>query len=123
MTTKSRKPTRIPELTTSQRLYLAGFFDGEGSFIRARIAGRPNFKKWYFQLGNTNEEVMRYLASVLNMKLYERDFDRKTQPNNKHFYFLQSSRISDVYSLAGQLVDYLIVKKQKALEILGEYQP
>jgi hypothetical protein len=107
-------------------LYLAGFWDGEGSFsismnVQRRSYGEyPSFQR-SVHVTNTNLEVLLYIketlqaGSILEMNQYRSQQNPKWKPAYKLAFSAEEARV-----LAALLLPYLRIKQEQA-RIIAEW--
>lgn len=113
-------PVPSLELSVAQAAWLAGFFDGEGTFTIART-GKQLFA--HVSCANTNETVVRYVLALLG------EHARLVTPKQRNFkhkpiyhVFVRRRSIPGVIAV---LLPYIVGKKQQAVlvaqfcEVLG----
>lgn len=106
-------------LTAVEAAYIAGFMDGEGSFMCVRES-RPknrNGVKYRFSASvtNTNYEVMRWVADVTGAGNISTYHDGNKE--HKRAYKLRFNK-EWMCNIIPQLIDYLIIKKKQAILLL-----
>lgn len=98
--------------------YIAGFFDGEGSFsIIRRKESRSGVGfslQPYVEVANTNEKVIRILARDIGKGF---TFWRPRNGNAKDAFALHITGIDSILSFIERLLPHLIVKKPVALTL------
>lgn len=95
--------------TSTERAYIAGLFDGEGSVVRARTG------YYILQIGMTHQGVMEYLASMGGSM-------RTEQPpgNRQLLYRWRILARREVIEVLQALLPYLRVKRDLANAALDE---
>ena len=115
-------------MTPTERSYVAGIIDGEGSIEyiqRARIRhdrpGKPVHKVWNIRM--EVPQVDGRLIDYLMTTTAEGNRDIKTYPNNPTYQDQQRWRVSHrgVYRVLKQVYKYLIVKREKAKLVVDHY--
>lgn len=105
-------------LTSEERAYIAGFWDGEGSFTLAR----KRKKDWFYyqacvQVGLTHKRTLKWISKKLNMgfifSLY------KSNEKHKQAYKLQITGIENVIKFIELVEPYLITKLLVAKALKG----
>lgn len=99
-------------------IWLAGFFDGEGSVLLGRyIRKRDGFPriKTEVLVANTSKIVMKEIAETLDMPLYE-----EKRPDRKYLYTVRICKHENVSLLLEKLIPHLKVKRVQA-ELLYAY--
>lgn len=110
--------------------WMAGCIDCDGSIgwtnYKPKKVGWKAGRYPYLQFSNTNEEIVKKFAEVLGIKIIERS--ERTIENKLtgiHFlkvYQIRLQRVNDVLAILERLLPYLIVKKEKAIDILNTYE-
>ena len=111
---------RTQDLGSSQMAaYMAGFFDGEGTFRVRKASGRYHPGVMVI---NTNLEVINLVAQFLDQHDIFYCFEKELQRNPawKQSYRITVGRIADVFSLCMLLLPYLVVKRKQA-ELLMQF--
>jgi len=115
---RTYEKTEPLKLSDTDRGYLAGLIDGEGSITIKKSLG-----KWYapwIQITNTNIDVMNWLEETLGTKgighIVAKEKPRK--PNHKQTYNYNIGSVQGVKQVLEQIVDLLKIKKQQALLVL-----
>ena len=117
------------KITRSQKIaWLAGFIDGEGSFmlIRHGKSGESNpYIEPLITIPSTDRWVLEEILTILDIAI-----NRKSQAlitnvvirdiKHKPMYVLKISKLHDVYHLLRVLIPFLILKRERA-ELLFEY--
>ena len=95
--------------------YLAGFVDGEG-YIGIARARRFNGVSYgvHLDIGNTNKNIVKEIQKFIGIKRKIKEYDRPTK-FYRIYYTGDSCR-----AVLGNLLPYLIVKKQQA-EIVSNF--
>lgn len=97
--------------------YLAGFFDGEGTFTVNRIERKSGRKKGNIEfrplihVSNTNEKIIDWIRKLIGGTKTE---EVKTPKNHKILYRCRTSSIPKISSLCELLIPHLKVKKKVA---------
>jgi hypothetical protein len=106
--------TEMPKLSESDMQYLAGFFDGEGSFYRHQ-------KGWRVSIGNSDKDVILWIAEAF--KGYGK-FDVFPPRKQQHLpsYTWRLNRQGDVWSFMEIMEPYLKIKNKIALFAIKEYE-
>ena len=97
--------------------YIAGFVDGEGSFVIA-ITPRNHYFP-FFCISNTNRQILVDIQKYFHVRLKFRSIKRK-DPKRKIVYELRTSNIYGAKSIARQLLPFLRIKYSQA-EIIIQY--
>lgn len=106
------------KLTTTQRAYLAGYFDGEGTFS---ITKRPEKRspigfsyQPYCSVASVNSEVIEFLQQLVGkgFRVY-----RPRDGNANDAYEWQLTGIESIIDFINQLIPYLVLKKKVALKL------
>lgn len=108
----------MKHLTKTQRAYLAGFFDGEGSFT---ICRRPEKRspvgysyQPYVEVTSTNEEIIRWLYGFIG-KGFVMWRPRKANANNA--FSLHITGLETIIEFISLLYPYLRLKKAVASKV------
>ena len=93
--------------------YLAGFIDGEGH-LGMRINKDKRTGKFSICVKlcivNTNEKVIEEIGKLWNRRVIERNNGKE----NLKLYELKMENVREIKTTLEKIIDYLIVKKQKA---------
>jgi hypothetical protein len=115
-------------MTATERAYVAGIIDGEGSIeyvqrnvIRHDRPGKPVHKVWNIRL--EVPQVDGRLIDYLMETTAEGTRDMKRFPNNDKWQDQHRWRVSHrgVYRVLKQVLKYLIVKQEKAKLVVDHY--
>ena len=115
-------------MTSTERAYVAGIIDGEGSIeyvqrdrIRHDRKGKPVHKVWNIRL--EVPQVDGRLIDYLIETTAEGTRDMKRFPNNDKWHDQHRWRVAHrgVYRVLKQVDKYLIVKKEKAKLVVDHY--
>ena len=115
-------------MTPTERSYVAGIIDGEGSIeyvqrdrIRHDRPGKPVHKVWNIRLEvpQVDGRLIDYLMTTTD----EGNRDMKHYPNNDKWQSQHRWRVSyrGVYRVLKQIHKYLIVKKEKSQLVIDHY--
>ena len=104
-------PTEVKVLA-----YFAGIVDGEGTLGisqrgKGKYLGRP-----FFGVVNTNEELIKWIAKHFKGTVT----CSKRGQGRKPLYKWYATRLSDIKQILEAILPYLIVKKEKAEEVIAE---
>lgn len=97
--------------------YLAGLVDGEGC-IRLHPSNKGKYRKYYprLQVTNTYKPILDMLVDHYGGAIHTDSFGpRKPNWKVKHDWRISGDKARD---LLNQLLPYLIIKKDKAIEVL-----
>jgi len=104
----------LASLTEAEKGYLAGVIDGEGClFIYKDKRGNTHVG---MEIANTDEEFIKYVTALMGGKSYTSS--PKGRLGRKTCFHVRLYKREHVISLLETLLQYLIIKKEKALEIL-----
>jgi hypothetical protein len=115
-------------MTATERAYVAGIIDGEGSIeyvqrnvIRHNRPGKPVHKVWNIRL--EVPQVDGRLIDYLMETTAEGTRDMKRFPNNDNWQDQHRWRCAHrgVYRVLKQVLKYLIVKQEKAKLVVDHY--
>lgn len=107
-------------LSPTDAAYLAGFFDGEGSIIRVKGHG------WRITIYQSSEEVIQWIATttgtgtVASSRTESSNLIKKPKVARTQWYWNLYGR--NAFALLEQLLPYLIVKRDRALEAIESQQ-
>ena len=116
------------DMTPTERSYVAGIIDGEGSIeytqrdrIRHDRPGKPVHKVWNIRMEvpQVDGRLIDYLMTTTD----EGVRDMKTYPNNESWQDQHRWRVGyrGVYRVLKQVHEYLIVKKEKSQLVIDHY--
>ena len=116
------------DMTPTERSYVAGIIDGEGSIeftqrqrIRHDRKGKPVHKVWNIRLEvpQVDGRLIDYLMTTTD----EGVRDMKHYPNNESWQDQHRWRVGyrGVYRILKQVHKYLIVKKEKSEMVINHY--
>lgn len=104
-------------LSESEKGYLAGIIDGEGT-IKVKRA----LKSWYapfVSVTNTDQTLMDYLQQLLGVKGYGHTYhEHRKIPNHKTKYVYNIASVQGVKQILMQIIPLLIIKKKQAKLVL-----
>ena len=103
------------------RAYLAGLIDGEGSIVLIdRTRRGRTFQDRSILITNTSEELMKWLVLTIGSNYRDRTKYKSTIiPHLKPIFEWHCTRTRDIISLLEATLPYLIVKRDKALQVLS----
>ena len=108
------KPYICPDLLGTDWAYIAGILDGEGCLHYNKKKNGKLYPK--ISVGNTHKGLCEWLQMILGGGFYFQDrSDRKNW--NDAWMWVQTSGAA-VYTILSKCLPYLIIKKNKAIEIL-----
>jgi len=98
------------DLTESEKGYIAGFLDGEGSICIHRGTNHISISFY-----NTYKQVIDWIAYAIKTKTVLRTVDkRRDKAHTKNNYVCYIKRQSDVYKFLNDILPYLKVKHEQA---------
>jgi transcriptional regulator with XRE-family HTH domain len=107
-----RNPIRIKEISENDRIYIAGFFDGEGTAFINHSRKNDTLVPM-IQIGNTNKDVILWMVNSIGIKNKIRiNVKDKSKNNHKDDYRISISGLNDVKYFIEQIENYCIVKKE-----------
>jgi len=107
--------SKIPQLSISEKAYIAGLLDGEGTISddRKRINGC-----WRIRIVNTDKNLMKWLKKTIpTSNIY-----CSKLKNRKNMYSWTLAKWYSCYSLIKQIYPFLIIKKKKAKILLDNLE-
>ena len=104
------------DLTESERGYIAGFLDGEGSILLVRHNDNGKIRcRPVVAFYNTNLEVLDWIAGVIDVKINKRQADSRNDPRHRRTnYTIKINKYSEVYKFLLSIRPYLRIKKTNA---------
>jgi len=115
------KKTEINNLKPWQAAWLAGIIDGEGS-IGLYDYGKEG-RRVCIQLSNTNKEFVDKMREIIGCgSQVNRAKWSKSHKGRKTIYLYSLKGSNRCYWILRQIIPYLIIKKQKAQEIIKELE-
>lgn len=108
--------SKVPEfhkISENNLSYIAGFFDGEGSFGFHSYGART--KAPFLAIVNAHKEVLLWIQSMLGGKIYKR---KKQKSNHSITYCLNWGKNRQILSVVEVLHPYLKVKKKRSKLIM-----
>lgn len=104
------------ELTESERGYIAGFFDGEGSVSFCTVNERIYPRVCFY---NTNKAVIDWIADVFEEITVKRTQDkRRDSRHNLDNYAVYVKKTKDVKYVLECMLPYLKIKRLQALQTI-----
>jgi transcriptional regulator with XRE-family HTH domain len=115
-----RTPVRIKKMNVNDKIYIAGFFDGEGTAFIAHNK-RNDTLTANIQIGNTNKNVILWIANAIGVKnkIHINTKD-KSKYNHKDDYRVSVTGLNDVKYFIEQIENYCIVKR-KILSLVKKF--
>lgn len=104
----------MKSLTGAEKGYLAGVIDGDGCLFMYK--DKKGNAYLGMEVANTNEQFVKYVATLIGGKPYVSS--PKGRLGHKKCFHVRLYKRKHVISLLKTLLPYLIIKKEKALEIL-----
>ena len=100
--------------------YIAGFMDGEGSvYLRKNYEAKKSPGKQFgvINIWNSNKTVLETMQNFLNLGrvVEKRLYDKRAK---LPCYSLRILKQNEIIKFLDKVIPYLIVKKQKAMEVL-----
>ena len=104
------------DLTESEKGYIAGFLDGEGSILLTRHKDNGNIRcRPVVAFYNTNLEVLDWIAGVIDVKINKRQEDTRTDVRHRRTnYTIKINKYSEVYKFLVAIRPYLRIKQTNA---------
>lgn len=116
----------MKKLNEVEKAYLACALDSEGTislFKRKRkYGGMKRFRDHFcprVKIGNSNDEFISYLHSLVGGYIYRNISNKKRNPNWKIVKVIVIARWKEISILLEQVLPYMIIKKRQA-ELLIE---
>lgn len=109
----------VREMSEAEAAWLAGFFDGEGTLVKYLTTNGKTDKKYVgyaLMVWNTNMPALEKCLVITGTGAIKRKCEERPRP----IWSWKTGRRADIKSLIEQMLPYLVVKREKALEILGE---
>jgi hypothetical protein len=108
----------MKHFTKTQRAYLAGFFDGEGSFsiikrLEKRSPAGYSYQP-YIEIASTNEEIIRWLNNLIGKGF---TFWRPRKGNAKDAFAQHITGLETIIEFISILYPYLRLKKAVANKV------
>jgi intein/homing endonuclease len=118
---RTLKPIKIKKMSRDDKIYLAGFFDGEGCATITH-AKTVDYLSPTIQIANTNMDIMLWIKKTLGNGFDYRIYNNKIVKNRnwKQSYRITIRGWEDVKYFAEQMIDYCKIKKE-VLTLLKEF--
>lgn len=118
------KPYNLPEINDIDLAYIAGYFDGEGSFGFNRALGRDNkFRRITISMTHTHLPTLNWLQDTLQVGgIYWRDKNLTQNFSKKQQYQYMIFNQTAVYVILQALLPYLKEKQEKAMELIAYFE-
>ena len=100
-------------MSETESAWMAGVFDGEGSVIRPRKSSPRSIR---LQVGGTCEPFIRQIATVTGTGAV---YFRPSQNPKHNDQWIWQCHAENARSLLRQMLPWLIVKRERALEFLN----
>jgi hypothetical protein len=113
-------PQKIGLISHDDLLYLAGLFDGEGSFVLHRKKGRLYGYAPCITITNTSKELIEWVSKTLCTPYTEVTINKRKQANWKTAYRIGIRRVLDIKVFLEQIIPFLKAKRRQA-ELLLEF--
>lgn len=116
--TKGRRQSgdyKFPGLSSNDRHYIAGLFDGEGSFYQYPY---HNGTRWGCTITNTNREVLEWVCSVMGGGNVHTINEAGYRRSNKAVYAWRVLSKAGVFGVACELYTTFRIKQPAALKII-----
>lgn len=115
------KKTEVRKMSETEKAWLAGVIDGEGS-IGLYDYGREG-RRVCVQIGNTNEAFVLRVKEIIGCgSNINRNPYHQTHYGGKMMYVYSLKGSNRCYWVLKQIKDYLIIKKKKAKDIINELE-
>lgn len=110
---------RVPQLDRDTCLYLAGLFDGEGSFVISTTLyrGVATYNA-SARIAMTHRDVMVWIGEKLDRPIRVHSIGRNGSPKAKTCYRIVLQNASAIISFIEQVHPFLIVKRDAAATLL-----
>lgn len=112
----------MKSLTITQKAYIAGLIDGEGSIGLVKHKEKKCPRGWYYDpyvsISNTSEKLMKYIKEVTGIGFYRK---KQFKNFNKKWKVPLEWRVcarKEIINLLEQVLPYLIIKKKHAILLL-----
>lgn len=114
-------------MNETEKAYIAGFFDGEGTISllwgsKKRVQGRRYYPAWQIVFTNSDRAVLSYIQSATgfgNIMLGSRNRVKSTHWGNLPYFDLRVTKLPDVLEMVKLMIPYAQTKKLQ-LEICKE---
>lgn len=114
-----RKLIDLSILPETDRAYIAGFFDGEGtvSMDSRGKNGKIIYIRPYLKIECTDKPVIEWFSKIFDRNLNEWE---PSQPNRQNSYSVRVTSLRNVLKILSQLLPYLKIKQRNA-QLLIQY--
>jgi hypothetical protein len=103
------------DLTESEKGYIAGFLDGEGSVLLTRHNSSSLNIRPCVCFYNTNKEVLDWISEVIGVKTDKIGTDKRSDKRHRRTnYQVVIRKYSDVYKFLIRVRPYLRIKQKNA---------
>lgn len=103
------------DLTESEKGYVAGFFDGEGSVTYTTCNDRIYPVVCFY---NTNKPVIEWIANIFGEFATHRTEDKRRVGKNLDNYAVYIKKTRDVKDVLECLLPYLRIKRNQAVQTI-----
>lgn len=111
----------IRKLKKWEAAWLAGVIDGEGS-IGLYNYGKEG-RRVLIQMSNTSEDFVKRMREIIGAGSSVRRYKwHKTHKGRKVIYYYSLKGSNRCYKILKQIIPFLVIKKQKALDIIRELE-
>lgn len=116
----SRQLLKIPILERDVAIYLAGLFDGEGSFMIWASQYRGGMKYTVsVRIGMSDKKTIEWIGEKLNRPIKLHGLSRNASPNAKKIYKISLENGAAIIDFVEQILPFLITKRTVASELLS----
>ena len=110
------------KLSITERAYIAGIIDGEGTIGLTKHKERRTLRGWnyepYIMVSNTSKSIMEYLKEVTGIGYYWSKTYKNMNRGWKVPFAWQTGARREIISLLEQILPYLVIKKRHAVLLL-----
>jgi len=112
------KDGKLRELLPEEKAWLACAIDSEGSIIIRKVHGKCQYPE--ILVYNTDVEFLNHFAKIVGTKSRPcKLYKSRTSFSKKTTFCLKINRVYLVKNILNQILPFLIIKKDKAKEVLG----
>lgn len=107
-------------MSTTEKAWLAGFIDGEGSIVYYMAGRNKSHKSWLISLGNTHLGSVEYCQKITGVGSVR--LSKPAKGTHKAQWRWRVNPQREIAAIVRQILPYLVIKQEQASKFLSEFE-